>query len=219
MEENNKSLDEQIEELEEEIRKGQNGGQKLKFVTYYVDTFHGTHSAIKAGYSAKTAHASASRVLKDVKIKALIRLYQRQSVENMYVNKEKILSEYCKMAFSNMADFLESVPVEAEVTGDNTAEIRWADLTKLPRSVMASVKGIKISEFKGGKGGRAAEKKVEITFHDKPTALRAIGEHLEFFGKPEKDNDRVQIIIGGDMGNMLSDDVTLVGDNDTEDEE
>lgn len=46
--------------------------QHKRFADYWLDSFNGTQSAIKAGYSEKSAYSTASRLLKNAEIQAYI---------------------------------------------------------------------------------------------------------------------------------------------------
>lgn len=202
-----KTTDDLIEELEKELENQRSGKKRLDFVRNYVQHFNASKAGRHAGYSEKSVASQVSDILRKPKIKSLITLYQRQAVERMHINQDKILSEYAHSAFSNIADFIESTEVNED--SKNSSVLKWTDLTKLPREQLAAVRGIKISEFKGGKGGRASETKIEISFHDKHAALEAIGKHLNFFGGEGEKEDKVVINITGQMGGLLEDDGNL----------
>jgi len=47
--------------------------RSLRFVQEYLKDFNGTQAAIRAGYSPKSAHVQANRLLKSDKVQALLR--------------------------------------------------------------------------------------------------------------------------------------------------
>ena len=66
---------------------------KEDFIKEYVLTGckNGTQAAINAGYSEKTAAQTASRLLKDVKIRGAIKEYQKADLKLFIWSKEKKL--------------------------------------------------------------------------------------------------------------------------------
>ena len=63
------------------------------FCQEYITTFHITNSAIKAGYSEKTAYAQGSRLLKNVKIKRRIKELGEENEELMRMTRYQVLKE------------------------------------------------------------------------------------------------------------------------------
>lgn len=58
--------------------------QQKTFCEYYVDLNHATNSAIRAGYSKKTAHVQGSKLLKIPKIKAYLAELREERKVYMY---------------------------------------------------------------------------------------------------------------------------------------
>ncbi len=69
-----------------------NGRQEL-FAQEYAVTGNGTQSAITANYSAKTAYATASRLLKNVKVAARIKELQAKAAERVEVTMQSIAQQ------------------------------------------------------------------------------------------------------------------------------
>ncbi|MHB8255864.1 MAG: terminase small subunit [Acidiferrobacterales bacterium] len=72
---------------------------QVNFVEEYMIDGKQQQAAIRAGYSPKTAHAQASRLLKKVKIQELIRIRQTELTERYNVTIDKIVKEYARLAF------------------------------------------------------------------------------------------------------------------------
>ena len=66
-----------------------NGRQEL-FAQEYAATGKGTQSAISAGYSAKTAYATASRLLRNVKVGARVKELQSKAAVRAEVTMESV---------------------------------------------------------------------------------------------------------------------------------
>lgn len=206
--ENEKELttQEKIDKIEAEIRAERGGKKRLLLAGYLVNEcgYNQTAAAIKAGYTeSKATSATASEILARPNMKELINLYQKRATEQLFISPERVIKEYASMAFGNIQDFIEQITEKAD--GEHTGEIRWKDLTKIPREMAACIKSVKISSFKGGKGGRAEEKKVEITFHDKISALDKLSVMSGFVDGGHEETDRVVINISGEMGGLLTD--------------
>lgn len=77
--------------------------KKRAFVTEYLRSNNGTQSAIKAGYSAKTAQQASSRLLKDVVVRAAITQHQAAVVAKVQteagISLERTLREIARIAY------------------------------------------------------------------------------------------------------------------------
>ena len=105
---------------------------KEKFVKEYILTgcLNGTKAAINAGYSEKTAAQAASRLLKDVKILAMIDEHKKvetkkfiRTKEEKLLNLEKIIDESMKIndekGMFNPAAAIAAIKTHNEMQGDN----------------------------------------------------------------------------------------------------
>jgi len=82
--------------------------KQLKFVEEYLaNQGHGANAAIKAGYSKKTAYAIASRLLKNVEIKKIIRDRTDKGLAKAQVTVERTLEHQAVIAYSDISDFLD----------------------------------------------------------------------------------------------------------------
>ena len=81
--------------------------QKI-FAEEYVMDFNGTRSAIIAGYSEKTAYSISGENLKKPEINAYINYLQENISMNLGISREKIATEYAKIAFSSIEDLHDS---------------------------------------------------------------------------------------------------------------
>jgi phage terminase small subunit len=77
--------------------------RKRAFVAEYLRSNNGTQSAIKAGYSAKTAQQASSRLLKDVVIRTAITAHQAAVIEKVQneagISLERTLREIARLAY------------------------------------------------------------------------------------------------------------------------
>jgi phage terminase small subunit len=129
--------------------------RKEAFCKEYIIDFNGTQSAIRAGYSEKTAGAIASRLLKDVNIQAKIRENIERRAERTEITADRVIQEFAKIAFFNVKDVI--------TWGDGGSYVRLKP--------MEQVDGTLISEVKNTENG------LSIKFHDKMRALEALAKH------------------------------------------
>ncbi len=71
------------------------------FVREYLKDSNGKQAAIRAGYSPKTAESKASQLLRLVKVRALLEEKTKPLDENAGVTRERVMSEFAKMAFGD----------------------------------------------------------------------------------------------------------------------
>jgi hypothetical protein len=90
---------------------GKLNAQRETFVAFYLGgkqgpdgfrPFHGTKSAIAAGYSPKSAHAQASDLLKDPKVSARI----QEELDANAMPAQAVLNELADIALAEWRDFL-----------------------------------------------------------------------------------------------------------------
>lgn len=134
--------------------------KRRRFVEEYLIDLNGTQAAIRAGYSARTAAQTASRLLSDVKIQAEIAKAQERAAKRNEVTIDRIIEEYRRIAF---ADTTQAIFIR-----DGHAQV--ADTESLPPEVKAAIS--EIAESREG---------IRIKFHSKTHALDALGKHLGMF--------------------------------------
>ncbi len=108
--------------------------REKRFVERYVETNNATQSAIVAGYSPKSAHTIAHRLLKRSKIKDAIARRNAELMVRYNFTPDRIIRELAKIAGVNIADYL-----NAERTG--------VDLTKATRDQLAAIASVEAGEL------------------------------------------------------------------------
>lgn len=81
-------------------------GREKSFVAHYVKDPNGTKAATAAGYSAKTAAAAASRLLKIVKVKNAIEKGRDRIAAKLGISAEMIAQEYWDIAKGSIGDYV-----------------------------------------------------------------------------------------------------------------
>lgn len=169
--------------------------KKRLFCLYYIKSFHGTMSAIKAGYSPESAHVEAARLLKNANVAAEIRRLKGMVREELFVDAMDVLERDVKIAFADMNDFVEfgreEVPVmgmfgPVEIVDSETGEkkplTQMVNVLKFKDS--SQVDGGLISQVKQGRDG------VSIKLENRQKALDKLEKYFDLF--PDKFQRRIE---------------------------
>lgn len=143
---------------------------QARFVQEYpACDFNATEAATRAGYSEKTAHAQASRLLKNVKVQAALSEYLEKLTDRTEIRAEDALEEYRRIAFSSLRDVLR--------WGPDGVELR--DSEDLPDEVAAAVREVEVNEWRQEDG--TVRRRAKVKMHRKEKALDKLGEFLELW--------------------------------------
>ena len=168
---------------------------KEKFCHAYVADIrrNGTQAAIDAGYTQNRASAAvqASRLLRDVKVKARVRELEVDALAEAGYSgdtmKTMVMREYVRIAFSDASDFYIVSPNQddpnrqkiledlSSINGGQSVldfgEVLVVPTCNLPSDVTAAIKNVKCNyDRKGNFLG------FEIDMYDKLAALRVLAE-------------------------------------------
>ncbi len=163
-----------------------NAKQKMFCREYLID-LNASQAAIRAGYSAKNADVTGSRLLVNVGIAKFIQQLMTQRAEKVGVTAQSVIQEIAKMAFANMADYI-------RVDGDSIRP----DMSRVTRDQFAAVQEftVDIRREKGEAGTVGDEiEKLRFKIADKRANLELLGRHLKLFTD--------QLNLGGQSGNPL----------------
>jgi phage terminase small subunit len=128
-----------------------------RFVALYVENPNGTQAAIAAGYSPKSAHTIAHRLLKRSKIKDAIATRNAELLLELDFTPARIVREIAKIAGVNMGDFV-------SIDDEGNPHI---DLSGVKRRQLAAVGTVEGPIFEKGRVVKAPK----IRMHDKLKAL------------------------------------------------
>ena len=138
-----------------------------RFVTLYVDNPNGTQAAIAAGYAPKSAHVTASRLLKRAKVRDAIARRNAELMVELDFTPQRIVREIAKVAGVNMADF---------VTIDDEG-YPHIDLTGVRRRQLAAVGAVEGPIIEEGRVVKAPK----IRMHDKLKALDMLAKMARMY--------------------------------------
>ena len=94
--------------------------KRLRFAEEYVLDANATAAAIRAGYSARSAHVTACRMLKDPVVQAAVAERQALVAEELEITREKV-----------MRGLLEAVEI-ARLQADPAALVKaWSELARM----------------------------------------------------------------------------------------
>lgn len=111
--------------------------KRARFIAEYLLTNHGTKSAIAAGFAPKSAHVTASNLLREPKVRAEIdrrrALMEKKLADRYEITADRIKRELALIGFSNMLDY-------GVVRDDGHFDV---DLTATTRDQAAAIQALK----------------------------------------------------------------------------
>lgn len=147
--------------------------KQKRFCDEYLIDLNGTR-AYKAAYPSvkrdSTAAQAASRMLRNVKVKAYISEQMKKREKRTEVTQDRVVQELAAIAFSKATDY---VKIKA-VSGTYMVIVNPTD--ELTEDQVRAIAGIK----EGANG-------IEVKLNDKEKALELLGRHLGMW------NDRVDV--------------------------
>ena len=136
------------------------------FCEEYIIDFNGTQSAIRAGYSKKTANEIASQNLTKLNIQEYTQELIAKRSERTEITADRVLAEIAKLAFFNMADVINA--------DGNTKPLQdWS------RDELAALQEITESKIESKEDAVITTLKTKIS--DKKASLELLGRHLKLF--------------------------------------
>jgi phage terminase small subunit len=154
--------------------------KQQRFVAEFLVDLNATKAYIRAGYSAKGAQQSASRLLLNAVVQAAVTARQTVQLERADLKKERVLEEYRRIAFLDPRGFWEKVE-ERGVAGPVTVVRLKAivDLDAEHAACLASFEAV-IKNVAAGDGQTDLVHKIK--FWSKIDALDALAAHFGIVG-------------------------------------
>lgn len=143
--------------------------QRHFVANYLANGFNATDAAKAAGYSAKTADTQGSRLLVNVKVRAVIAARTGKALAKREITAERVLDEIAKLAFFDPRKLF-------------TADGSLIPVTELGDEEAASIAGLEVVTRTDGKGedaDRIVLSKIKLA--DKGRNLERLGRHLKLF--------------------------------------
>ncbi|MCR1821278.1 terminase small subunit [Terrisporobacter muris] len=137
------------------------------FCVYYIKSFNATKSAIKAGYSRKTAEQIGYQLLQKASVKSEIQKLKQNKLNRVMLSEDDIFQKYIDIAFADITDYLQfgSKEVEGEYGPYTMSSVNLKDSDE--------VDGTLISEVSQGKDG------IKLKLQDKMKALQWLSDRMD----------------------------------------
>lgn len=157
--------------------------REARFVEEYLVSLNGTKSAIAAGYGKKSAHVTASQLLRKPNVAAALERAIAARSERTGITQDRVLQEIEHIAFSDYRHY------EMDVRSGSVTLAPGA-----PDAAARAIASIKHRVIPYGDGDQIHE--LEVKFWDKLPALKIAGKHVglaafmdrvELTGKDGKD--------------------------------
>lgn len=143
--------------------------KQKKFVEEYLIDLNATQSAIRAGYSPKTANEQGARLLANVSIQEAISKAMAERSRRTGINQDRIVQELARIAFVKITDVV-----------DPDGEIN----TNASDDDLACIESYKIEDSDSVNGSSS---KREVKLASKIKALELLGKHVGMW------NDKIQV--------------------------
>lgn len=139
-----------------------------RFAEEYVVDYNATKAGKRAGIQGDNVNVTAWQMLQLPDVQEYVSQMQDEAAKRCQVSKDELLQEFKKIGFSNIKNYLH-----------NDLDAKYLSEIENPEAI----KGIKktVKHFEGG-----SEVTVDVTLHDKLSALTSIGRHIGFFSEDNK---------------------------------
>ena len=164
--------------------------RQWRFVAEYVKDLNGTKAAIRAGYSAKSADVSASRLLAKAKVKREVDAVLERRALRVEVKQDDVVRELLAMAQTDMRQAF-----------DENGALR--PLHEMPADVAKMISGVETEELFEYVGQGPDRERVhvgnvrKVKFWSKEKALELLGRHLKMF------TDKLELKADASFADML----------------
>jgi len=152
--------------------------QKKRFCDEYIIDLNATQSALRSGYSKKTAYSQGQRLLKDVEIQSRIETVNKKREERTQITADMVIKELALIAFQDSANLVNEEDSLKSIHG------MGSDVSRTIAEVTSR------TEKKGGEDAGCAEI-TKVKTYDKKGALDSLGKHFGIF---EKDN-KTEVVV------------------------
>ncbi|MFT5659721.1 MAG: phage terminase small subunit [Sulfurimonas sp.] len=154
------------------------------FCKEYLIDLNATQSAIRAGYSEKTAIAQSSRLLVNVNIQNHIQELMLKRSERTQVTADMVIKEICKTAFHDIRSLYDK----------NGQLVPVKELDDSSASAISSFKSKREYQGKDEEGNAEYAIIDEYKRFDKLRALDMLAKHLGLYGKDNSQQNNVIVI-------------------------
>jgi phage terminase small subunit len=141
------------------------------FVGEYLISLNATEAAIKAGYSRRSAHVTASRLMKACHVRDAIARGRAEAAIRAAITADIVIEQLCKIAFADVRQFFRP---------DGSLKA----VSELDEDTAAAIASFEIGESR--KSAKPATRVTRIKLVDQLAALHRLGQHLGMFDDRER---------------------------------
>jgi phage terminase small subunit len=135
---------------------------------------NGTKAALAAGCPKTSAHVIASRWLKNTDVQDHVEQFLGRVAQKYELSAEKVIRELCKLAFANMADYVEI----------NREGAAFLSLSEMTRDQAAATHEITLeNRDRGDTRNPNASRVLRVRLSDRVRSLELLGKFLKFVSK------------------------------------
>jgi len=139
--------------------------KRERFVDEYLVDLNATQAAIRAGYSPKCAEVQGTRLLRDARVKAAVRIGKGEALERVNLKADRVLRELARVGFSDVRHLFKD---------DGTV----IPLRELPPAVSASIASVEVVLKNAAAGDGVVDRVLKIKLWDKNRALNDLARHF-----------------------------------------
>lgn len=145
--------------------------RQARFVAEYLIDLNATQSAIRAGYSERTAASQGQRLLTNVEISEAIQTAQANRANRTEITQDRVLLELARVGFADLRKAAEwsggTVKLKASAELDDDTALALSEISQGPNGI-------------------------KIKMHDKLAALDKLARHLGMFKGESPDSDEAK---------------------------
>lgn len=156
--------------------------KQQRFVDEYLVDLNATKAAVRAGYSAKTAHSVGWENLRKPEIQQAIEKAMNDRSARVRMTADDVLRELAILARSDVTHY---------TVGDN-GQIETVE--DAPEGALRAVSSVKVKKH-FDKEGNHTSTDTELKLWDKPAALRMAGQHLGLFVERVQNDGAVEVVV------------------------
>ena len=145
--------------------------KKLRFCEEYPIDLNGTKSAIRAGFSERTARSAAARLLSDVNVQDQIAIVMAKMSKRTEVTQDRVVAELAKLGFYDIRKAVRwgGIP-DVTPEGEHIYPVEMIPSEDLDDDTAAAISEVSLTA-----------QGVKIKMSDKLAALEKLGKHLGMF--------------------------------------
>lgn len=138
------------------------------FCEEYVVDYHITNAGKRAGIQGDNVGITGWKMMQLPEVQEYIEQLQAEAAIRCQVSKDDLLREFKKIGFSNIKNYLH-----------NDLDAKYLSEVETPEAIKSIKKTVRNTEA-------GQDVTVEVTLHDKLSALTSIGRHIGFFSEDNK---------------------------------